>query len=503
MSKNVIELIRVSTEGQAAADRASIPAQRTVNRRTCAQYGLQIVKSIEIADVSGVSVLLAPEIQDLLRLMQSPDIEGVVTREFSRLMRPENYSDYALLQAFADTDTLLFLPEGPIDFGTKSGRLMGTIRAAIAGLERTEILERSWAAKEEKRRRGALAQSHVVLPYGVGYSEEDGFFYKSEALRVRDAFNEVLKGNHNYRRLSQSLGVTPRGCHLILRNSIYTGWRVIDKRRDPSGSGRYPSKNGRQSDRRKIARRPEEVIRIKVISQPLISEADFQAVQQIMDQKQVRHWRCQPNVQHRFTYNGFLTCACCGAVVHTAWARGDYYACSGRRVKHTCKTKYMGRQKLECILDDLFARRLSDPEFIGRCVESWRTITCEQDSEEHAKCLRQDAKTLQQKRQRVIDLFVEGVITAVDRDRRLATIDQDLEISRNFADRGPGTEMSVDTVVKAFSPLHEWEFWSRDEKRAVLSSLAPQIVVADYEVKSLGLNSAVFSNESTHMDRDS
>jgi hypothetical protein len=135
--KRVLELIRVSTEAQAGGDRASIPAQRAVNRRTCAQFGLEIARSIEISDVSGASVLLAPEIQQLLVLMQSPDIDGVVTREFSRLMRPENFADYALLQEFVDSKTVLYLPEGPIDLTSKTGRLMGTIRAA-----NSTILER-------------------------------------------------------------------------------------------------------------------------------------------------------------------------------------------------------------------------------------------------------------------------------------------------------------------------------------------------------------------------
>jgi DNA invertase Pin-like site-specific DNA recombinase len=102
--KKVIELIRVSTAQQAAEDRASIPAQREMNRRTAAQYGLEIVRSIEISDVSGASVLKAPEIQELIDLMASPDIHGVVTREFSRLMRPENFGDYALLQEFVGVE---------------------------------------------------------------------------------------------------------------------------------------------------------------------------------------------------------------------------------------------------------------------------------------------------------------------------------------------------------------------------------------------------------------
>src|SRR5437868_14837875 len=64
--KRVIELIRVSTEAQARDDRASIPAQRAANRRTAQAYSLEIVRTIEYADVSGAAVLLAPEMQLLL-----------------------------------------------------------------------------------------------------------------------------------------------------------------------------------------------------------------------------------------------------------------------------------------------------------------------------------------------------------------------------------------------------------------------------------------------------
>src|ERR1019366_8226566 len=222
------------------------------------------------------------------------------TREFSRLMRPENFADYALLQAFVDSKTILYLPEGPIDLTTKTGRLMGTIRAAIAGLERTEILERIWTAKEEKRRRGELAQSKIVLPWGVGYEKGQGFYYKPEAERVREAFRRFLAGDQSYVQLAKLVGVTPRGMHLILRNPIWTGWRVIDKKRDISAAGRYAGVNGRQADRRKVARAPEDVIRLKVIAEGLISAEEFQSVQRIMDLKQSKHWRSRLGYEHRF-----------------------------------------------------------------------------------------------------------------------------------------------------------------------------------------------------------
>lgn len=155
--------------------------------------------------------------------------------------------------------------------------------------------------------------------------------------------------------------VNPR---IILRNPIWTGWRVIDKRRDPSGAGKYAGTNGRQADRRKIARADEDVIRVQVIENPLITQQEFETVQKIMDLKQRKHWRSRPGYEHRFTYNGFLTCSICGEVVHTALAGRDYYACKSRRTDHKCPSKYMARERLEELLDGLFAEQLTSPTFL-------------------------------------------------------------------------------------------------------------------------------------------
>jgi len=504
LMKKVLELIRVSTEGQAAGDHASIPAQRAVNRRTCAQYGLEIVHSIEIADVSGACVLLAPEMQQLIRRMQSPEIHGVVAREFSRLMRPENFEDFALLQAFVESKTVLYLPEGPLDLNSKTGRLIGTIRAAIAGMERIEILERIWTAKEEKRRRGELAQSKVVLPWGVGYESDRGFYYKPEAERVREAFRQFRAGTQSYSQLARLVGVTPRGMHIIMRNPIWTGWRVIDKKRDGSASGRYASVNGRQADRRKVARDADEVIRVRVIDPPLISEAEFLAVQQIMDLKQRKHWRSQTQVEHRFTYNGFLTCSICGDVVHTAFARADYYACKGRRTKHICSSKYMAREKLEMRLDALFASSLSSPMFLEQCIEGLRARHEHSDTHLHSQRITSEISNLREKRSRIVDGFVEGVIDREERNRRLAAIEHDIEALSNILIREtlPPT-VDIPALIGVLAPLVEWRHWSRDQKRSVLAALVPDIRVADYRVESIGLPAGIFGQESTQMDRDS
>jgi len=508
MTKRVIELIRVSTEGQADTDRASIPAQRAANHRTAAMYGLEIVRSIEMADVSGASVLRAPEIRELLSLIESPDIHGVVAREFSRLMRPENFADYALLQAFADSKTVLYLPDGPLDLTNKTGRLMGTIRAAIAGLERTEILERVWAAKEEKRRRGELAQSSVCLPWGVGYEAGRGFFYKPEAERVREAFRQFLAGEQSYLSLSRLVGVTPRGMHLILRNPIWTGWRVIDKKRDPSAAGRYTGVDGRQADRRKIARTPEEVIRVRVIAEPLIAEADFKAVQRIMNLKQARHWRADPEHVSPYAYHGHLSCAVCREPVYTySNARGGrYYVCKGKQYPkqagHRCTTAYMRREVLEPKLDRLFAVRLTDCGFLRELVAEYERRTRSGSGAASLARIQSELLALQAKKQRVLDAFFEGVITVAERGARLAAIERDLGVNQELLLRhSPPPAIATEVLENICTAFYDWEFLSVPDKRKILAAAVPDITVANGAVHGIALNIQVAARHD-EMTRD-
>jgi DNA invertase Pin-like site-specific DNA recombinase len=509
MLKLAVELVRVSTEGQAAEDRAGIPAQRAANKRTAELYGLEIVRSIEMHDVSGAAVLLAPEMQALFNLMEQPEIHGVITKEFSRLMRPENFADYAIMQRFVDTRTVLYLPDGPIDFATEAGQLIGPVRAAMAGWERRAMLDRSFRAKEEKRRRGELAQSPIVLPWGVGYSKKQGWYYKPEADRVRQAFASFLAGEQNYARIAQQLGVTPRGAHLILRNPIWKGFRIIDKKRDPTEAGRYPSRNGRQADRRKIRRSPDEIIRVQVITNPLVTEDEFDRVQAIMDLKQRHHWRTRPDYEHRFAYHGFLTCSVCNQPVHTAVSRRDYYVCRGRRLQHTCSTRYMRREKLEATLDRLFAHQLTSTSFLAACIAVLQHQHEQNGNAGEAERLAADLARLQQRRDRVIKTYIEGDIGSDERHSRVAAIDTDIKMARGkLLQVGCATapRLDAEALVQTLGQLVEWEHWNYMEKRSVLAAVAPDIRVANGHVQAVGLNitrRAVCSNEVTPGDRDS
>jgi DNA invertase Pin-like site-specific DNA recombinase len=500
--KNAIELIRVSTEGQASEDRAGIPAQRDANRRTARTYGLTIVKSIEIVDVSGAAVLSSPQMQELLRMMESPEIHGVVTKEFSRLMRPEKFTDYAMLQQFIDTGTVLYLPDGPIDLASKSGRLLGTIRAALAGLERREIIERMNDAKESMRLAGKHPGGESSLPYGVAYSPGVGWSYTADAEKVRTAFRLFLAGETSYAVLSQRLHIPRTNVRFILENPIYTGWRVYRQKRDPSAAGYVSRPGGRQGYRRKINRVPDEVIRVRVLD-AIVCEADFKRVQHIIGLKKEKHWRAYAEAPNRYTYNGFLTCGDCASVLYTHSSKNDFYVCKSRNTREArlratrglvpCSNSYMLRKKLEPKIDFLLGEKLRQPEFLSCVVDEFNSGIQNSASMAATERIVIDKKlaNLEAKRQRIVEAFFDGTIDKPERDSRVAHVDAELSAFRKILlDTMPApsdirTEAEIEEALEAFA---EWEFLERDDKRVLLAALCPEIRVERYIIKSLMLN---------------
>jgi DNA invertase Pin-like site-specific DNA recombinase len=500
--KNVIELIRVSTEGQAGEDRAGIPAQRDANRRTATAYGLTIVRSIEIVDVSGASVLSSPQMQELLRLMESPEIHGVVTKEFSRLMRPEKFTDYALLQQFIDTQTVLYLPDGPIDLASRGGRLLGTIRAAMAGHERREIIDRMNDAKESMRRSGKHAGGESSLPYGVAYSPKVGWSYTADAEKARMAFRLFLSGETSYTVLSQKLHIPRTNVRFILENPIYTGWRVYREKRDPSASGYVSGPAGVQGYRRKIRRAPDDVVRVRVLD-GIVSEEDFSRVQQIIELKKRKHWRSHTDTPNRYTYNGFLTCGDCSSLVYTHTAKDEFYVCKSRNTREArlraarglgpCSNPYMLRKKLEPKIDFLLGEKLREPEFLSHVVDEFNSTTQNTAGMATAERAVIDKKlaALHAKRERILEAFFDGAIDKGERDSRIAQVDADLSAFRKILlDTLPAVaDVTSETELEqVLEPFAEWEFLEREDKRALLTALCPEIRVERYVVKSLMLN---------------
>lgn len=505
MTKRVIELVRVSTSGQAADGRAGIPAQREINRRTAKVYDLEIVETILISDVSGISVLACPEMQKLLRLIESPNIQGVLTKEFSRVIRPEKYTDYALLEHFIETNTILFLPDGPIDLSSKTGKFFGTIRAAVAGLERREILERMQDAKESLRRAGRHVGGSSSLPYGVGYSKEKGWYYTTEATKVRAAFALFGSEGLGYAEIARKLNIPRSNVRYILENPIYTGVRVYDEKRDASYAGYVPKPGGRQGYRKKIKRSEEEVIRVPVL-EGIVTETEFVQVQEMIGLRRAKHWRSTSGIPGRYTYNGFLKCGDCGAPLYTHTSKREFYLCKTRHSRERrqraqlnlepCSNRYMLRDKLEPKIDSLLSGKLLEARFLRTLIEAHnkRLLRSPTDKDQvDLGTVRQRISALQEKKNRILEAFYEGITGREERDEALASVEQEIVTYQGIAERSalqrPKLPVAnLDAALQILEPFAAWDFLQREERRSLLRHLCPEISVFRYTVKSVTLN---------------
>lgn len=315
----VVGIVRVSTEGQAADSRAGLARQREVIRLAVAAKGLHCVEVVEL-HVSGTVAVGHPEMLRIYNLISNGTIKGVVVADLDRLFRPDEPSSYAALQVFKDMGAKIYAGDTEYDLTTPNGFLHSSIRGAIAGFELSLIKERMQGAKEARRRSGKCPTSAVTMPLGIGYDrKEDKWHFTPDISRVKllfDLFDQ--QGIRNYSELGRKVGLGPASVKCVLRNPIYTGVRIIDKRRGP----KRVSATGK-TYRVKVARAESEVIKHKVLD-GIISEECFQRVQAEIAITKFNHnerFRSDDAVN---IGTGIAFCGCCGQPL---------FCVSGRRRK--------------------------------------------------------------------------------------------------------------------------------------------------------------------------
>jgi len=151
----------------------------------------------------------------------------------------------------------------------------------------------------------------------------------------------------------------------------------------------------------------------------------------------------------------------------------------------------MLRTKLESKIDSLLGSKLQESGFLTGALDAYRNQLQQSAKRPGADPAAIAAKLddLRGKRQRVLDTFFEGVIEKQERDRKLAAIQTEVESYQRLLAELDQTERPscVEDLEKVLEPFMEWEFLEREDKRALLALICPEIRVFQYSVKSLVL----------------
>src|SRR5579884_779130 len=231
---SAVGYVRVSTEEQATGG-VSLEAQEERLRAYCVGAGLQLATVVREEGVSGAkSIADRPSGARLLQLLGARKAQNVVALKLDRLFRS---AVDALNQTKRWDDagvTLHLVDMGGTAINTRSaiGRLMLTMMAAFAELERNMIAERTTTAMRHMKAKRA---AYSPVPLGFARVGDDLIEDPREMATVA-RIQEFRTLGWNYSRIADHLNAqkvpTKRGgkwwaasIRYILKNDLYDGVR--------------------------------------------------------------------------------------------------------------------------------------------------------------------------------------------------------------------------------------------------------------------------------------
>jgi DNA invertase Pin-like site-specific DNA recombinase len=160
--KNVIELLRVSTDHQ------DVARQRAENDYVKQKYGLHVVRTLELIGVSGTATLDDAQVQQVLADLASPGVDGILISSMDRLFRPKEYRHFSILDRFTKEGKKIWSArEGEVDPASDEGYDKCITAGGRAGAEWRDLRRRSAGGRRRKLEAGKL--DHGTPKYGYVY----------------------------------------------------------------------------------------------------------------------------------------------------------------------------------------------------------------------------------------------------------------------------------------------------------------------------------------------
>ena len=109
------------------------------NKETIKNNNLNVIKTFELTDVSGASVTKTPEFKEIIDLIESRKISGIVVSEWNRLIRMDKFKDLGFLDTFKEYKIKIYTSSQTKDLNEENIDFMSVIESMMAGKERERI----------------------------------------------------------------------------------------------------------------------------------------------------------------------------------------------------------------------------------------------------------------------------------------------------------------------------------------------------------------------------
>ena len=294
--------------------------------------------------------------------------------------------------------------EEPIDFSAADWPLWLALRCSIAHTEDIKISLRTQDGIHEHLMQGKWCG---IAPRGYKNikGDEDAGIEPSIAIDqkvapiIKQVFARVAEGVESPSLIKRELlpGISKSLFYKMLRNRFYIGYINVKQYRD------YPA------------------CEVRGRHEPLIDEATFQAVQDVMDGKRKRKPKMNKANNPNLFLRKYLRCPVCGYRVTGATSTGnggyyDYYTCS-----HDHKHLNIRAEKA----NELFVKYVDGLVPCRAFSELYREILSEARGElklvnkDKVKKLREEMEKAKERINKVNDLYFDGDLSKADRDEQI------------------------------------------------------------------------------------
>src|SRR4051794_35071589 len=306
---------RVSTDAQ-EKDGTSLDTQERACLDFARQQGWRVVETIR--DTASGYTLDRLGMDRIRRLIRDGGADVLLAFAVDRLAR--NQTKLAVLLDEAEEAGVILecvtekVEDSPL------GKLVMSLRAFAAEVEREKIVERTTRGKLERAKSGRIPQGFGKGCFGYTYNPDTGQreiepFQAEVVRRIFARFTEL----RSFDKVSHELnaqGITtyvggpwhPVGVRRVLENESYTG-RLLFRR------SRWVKVRGKEGKphRKRVERPAEEHVEIPGASPRIIDDALWNRVQQIMnDPERIAR---RPKVHHEYSLRGRVKCSLCGSAM--------------------------------------------------------------------------------------------------------------------------------------------------------------------------------------------
>lgn len=344
---------RVSTEMQ--VDGYSLNAQKERLRREAEHRGMKVVGEYSDEGKSGKNITGRPEFQKMLDDIKTgkDKVDYVLVFKLSRFGR--NAADTLnSLQYMEDYGVNLLCAEDSIDSAGASGKLMISVLAAVAEIERENIKEQTMAGRQQKARDGKW--NGGFAPYGYKLVHKQGEKAKVLEIEAKEAelvrlifekYTDTQMGasavakwlnGHGYTKIVRQNGTMPTlSAHfvkIVLDNPVYMGKIAYGRRKTEKIDGTRNEFH--------IVKQDEDTYELyNGIHEAIISEKMWYKAHEKRKITGVKHEKTH-SIGHFHILSGLVRCPVCGAkmygVVNRKKKKGSdeyykdmwYYKCKNR-----------------------------------------------------------------------------------------------------------------------------------------------------------------------------